>query len=155
MDCSPAGSSSMGFPGQEYWSGLPCPPPEDLPDSGTKPTSVVSPALAGRFFTTSATWEAQVYTNVYKCKVLPVCHNSAQMPHPPGSPPSSQDLNTRPTLTFLLESQMQLLSPLWTLTPFRINHQGALYTIGAQFLMAWTAANWKCSILKMALNLEV
>ena len=48
---------SMGFPRQEYWSGLPCPPPGDLPDSGTEPASPISPALANRFFTTSATWE--------------------------------------------------------------------------------------------------
>ena len=40
---------SMGFPRQEYWSGLPCSPPGDLPDPGIEP---VSPALAGRFFTT-------------------------------------------------------------------------------------------------------
>ena len=38
----------MRFPRQEYWSGLPFPPPGDLPDSGTEPAS---PALAGRFFT--------------------------------------------------------------------------------------------------------
>ena len=46
---------SMGFSSQEYWTGLPCPPPEDLPDPGIKPRS---PALAGGFFTTSTTWEA-------------------------------------------------------------------------------------------------
>ena len=46
---------SMGFPWQEYWSGLPFPSPGDLPDPGIEPQS---PALAGRFFTTSATWEA-------------------------------------------------------------------------------------------------
>ena len=40
---------SMGFPRQEYWSGLPFPSPGDLPDPGFKPTS---PALAGGFFTT-------------------------------------------------------------------------------------------------------
>ena len=49
---------SMGFSRQESWSGLPHPPPGDLPDSGFKPTSPMSSALAGRFFTTSATWEA-------------------------------------------------------------------------------------------------
>ena len=43
---------SMGFPRQEYWSGLPFPPPGDLPDPGTEHTSSVSPALAGGFFTT-------------------------------------------------------------------------------------------------------
>ena len=48
---------SMGFSRQEHWSGLPCPPP-DLPDPGMEPASLMSPALAGRFFTTSATWEA-------------------------------------------------------------------------------------------------
>ena len=40
---------SMGFPRQEYWSGLPFPSPGDLPDPGIEP---MSPALAGRFFTT-------------------------------------------------------------------------------------------------------
>ena len=49
---------SMGFSRQEYWSGLPCPPPGDLPDPGIKPESLASLALAGRFFTTSATWES-------------------------------------------------------------------------------------------------
>ena len=42
---------SMGFPKQEYWSGLPFPPPGDLPDPGIDTGSPVSPALAGRFFT--------------------------------------------------------------------------------------------------------
>ena len=50
---------SMGFSRQEYWRGLPCPPPGDLPDPGTEPRSLMSPALAGRFFTTNTTWEAQ------------------------------------------------------------------------------------------------
>ena len=43
---------SMGFPRQEYWTGLPCPPPGDLPDPRIEPTCLASPALAGRFFTT-------------------------------------------------------------------------------------------------------
>ena len=43
---------SVGFSRQEYWSGLPFPPPGDLPDPGIEPTSPVSPALAGGFFTT-------------------------------------------------------------------------------------------------------
>ena len=50
---------SMGFSRQEYCSGLPCPPPGDLPDPGIKPKSLTSPALAGGFFTTSVNWEAQ------------------------------------------------------------------------------------------------
>ena len=47
----------MGFSRQEYCSGLPCPPPRDLPDPGIEPMSLTSPALAGRSFTTSSTWE--------------------------------------------------------------------------------------------------
>ena len=50
---------SMGFPRQEYWSGLPLPSPGDLPDPGIEPMSLASPALAGGFFTTSPTWEAR------------------------------------------------------------------------------------------------
>ena len=45
------GPLSMGFPRQEYWSGLPFPSPGDLPDPGIKP---VSPALAGEFFAAEA-----------------------------------------------------------------------------------------------------
>ena len=54
MDCSQA-PTSVGFSRQEYCSRLPFPSPGDLPDPGIEPGS---PALAGRFFTTSATWEA-------------------------------------------------------------------------------------------------
>ena len=46
---------SMGFSRQEYWSGLPFPSPGDLPNPGIEPASRTSPALAGRFFTTSTT----------------------------------------------------------------------------------------------------
>ena len=46
---------SVGFSRQEYWNGLPCPLPGDLPDPGIKPSSLTSPELAGGFYTT---WEA-------------------------------------------------------------------------------------------------
>ena len=52
VDCSPAAPLSMEFSRQEYWCGLPFPTPGDLPDPGIEPASLVSPALAGRFFTT-------------------------------------------------------------------------------------------------------
>ena len=45
---------SMGFPRQEYWSGLPFLSPGDLPDPGIELESLTSPALAGRFFTAAA-----------------------------------------------------------------------------------------------------
>ena len=47
---------SMEFSRHEYWSGLPCPPPGDLPHPGTEPLTLRSPALAGGFFTTRG-WE--------------------------------------------------------------------------------------------------
>ena len=50
----------MGFSRQENWSGLPFPPPGDLPDTEIEFTSPAYPVLAGGFFTTSATWEAQL-----------------------------------------------------------------------------------------------
>ena len=57
---------SMGYSRQEYWSGLPCPPPGDLTDSGIEPESFKSPALAGKFFTSGTTWEAQIQDNTYQ-----------------------------------------------------------------------------------------
>ena len=65
---------STGFSRQEYWSGLPCPPPADLPDPGIKPPSLTSRALAGGFFTTSATWEVPVtYEGKEKESNQPLC----------------------------------------------------------------------------------
>ena len=49
---------SMGFSRQEYWSGLPFPPPGDLADQGIEPVSLMSPALTCGFFITNTTWEA-------------------------------------------------------------------------------------------------
>ena len=49
---------STRFSRHEYWSGLPCPPPGDPPRPGIEPMSLtLSPALTGRFFTSSATRE--------------------------------------------------------------------------------------------------
>ena len=59
VDYSLPGSSVAGMlQARIYWAGLPRPPPGDLPDPGIQPASLMSPALAGRFFTASATWEA-------------------------------------------------------------------------------------------------
>ena len=52
---------SMGFSRQEYWSELPCPSTGNLPDPGIKPVSLMSPALAGRFFTTGPPGKSQHY----------------------------------------------------------------------------------------------
>ena len=51
---------TWGFSRQEYWSGLPHPPPGDLSNPEMEPTSLRSSELAGMFFTNSATWEALI-----------------------------------------------------------------------------------------------
>ena len=51
---------SMGFSRQEYWSGVPCPPPGDLPDLKIELVSLMSPALAGEFFTTEQPGKPQI-----------------------------------------------------------------------------------------------
>ena len=55
---------SMGLSRQEYWSGLPCPPPGALPHPGMEPTSLMSPALTDEFFITGTTWEAPCRLNL-------------------------------------------------------------------------------------------
>ena len=55
---APQAPLSMGFPWEECWTGLPFPPPGDLPDPGIEPKSLASRALAATFFSTSTTWEA-------------------------------------------------------------------------------------------------
>ena len=62
----------MGFSRQEHWSGLPCPPPEDLPHPGIEPTSLMPPTLVDGFFTTSATWEAPASSFILFCSVTPL-----------------------------------------------------------------------------------
>ena len=61
-DCSLADSSVHGISRQAYWYRVPFPTPGNLPDPRIKPASLVSPALTGRFFTTSPTWEALYFT---------------------------------------------------------------------------------------------
>ena len=61
----------MGFSQQEYWSGLPCSPPEDLPDLGVEPESLVVPAMIGEFFTTMPT--------VGVSFSLPLCYNARML----------------------------------------------------------------------------
>ena len=93
MDCSPPGSSVHGILQAEYWDGLPHPSPGDPPNPGIEPTS---PALAGGFFTTNATWEALGMTclplnrislwKIYNLKKSDLGYTSL---HPPVINPSS------------------------------------------------------------------
>ena len=70
MHCSPPGFSVMGFSRQEYWNGLPCPPPGNLPDPWIQLISLMSPALTDKFFITSASWEAQNYHMIQEFLVI-------------------------------------------------------------------------------------
>ena len=57
---------SLGFSKQEHWSGLSCPPPGDLPDPGTEPASLMSPALQVR--SSPLVTPDKPYTHIPKCK---------------------------------------------------------------------------------------
>ena len=73
---------SMGFSRQEYWSGLPCCPPEDLPDPGIEPTSLKFSALAGMFFTLAphesqdCHWSSPAYAHIPLSSNLFCCLSS-------------------------------------------------------------------------------
>ena len=54
---------SVGFFRQEYWSRLLFPTPGDLPNQGIEPTSLASPTLAGRFFTTAPPGKPKSFNN--------------------------------------------------------------------------------------------
>ena len=101
------GSSVHGISRQEYWSGFPCPPPWDLLNPGIKPASLMSPALAGGFFTTSATWKAPVQYS--ELKNLSFCSQQT---------PSGQSLSLFFTPTFHLSLYFYALE---TLLPFFVD----------------------------------
>ena len=68
---------SMGFSRQEYWSGVPFPPPGDLPNPGIEPASLPSPALADRFLTPSAIWETHIQAGTLDiCRSPPLGNTS-------------------------------------------------------------------------------
>ena len=73
VDYSPPAILSMGFSMREYWSRLPFSSSGYLPHLGIKPKSLKSPALAGRFFITSATWE--YFTLIKKNIFLQLIYN--------------------------------------------------------------------------------
>ena len=70
---------SVGF-SRQYWSGW-CPPRGDLPDPGTELTSLMSSALAGEFFTTSATWEAHQNLSVQSVQFSHSVVSDSLRPH--------------------------------------------------------------------------
>ena len=66
----------MGFSRQEYWSGLPLPPPGDLPDPEIEPASLVSAALAGRIFTTAPPGKSWGSLNCFTLVFLRSCQET-------------------------------------------------------------------------------
>ena len=74
----------QGFSKQEYWSGLLCSTPRDLPDPGIKSTSLMSPELTGRFFTTDTIWDAPAAAAKSPQLCLTLC--GPMDGSPPGSP---------------------------------------------------------------------
>ena len=60
---------SIRFPRQEYWNGLPFPPPGDLPNPRIQLKPLTTPALAGRYFTSKSPGKPQQITKYFQCKV--------------------------------------------------------------------------------------
>ena len=80
VNCSPPGSSGMEFSRQEHWSGLPVPPPGDLPTPGIETASPVSPALAGGSFTTGPSEKPKCFLHPQKLNLNVIVHlNMAYM----------------------------------------------------------------------------
>ena len=72
-DLGTAARQAVRVSRQEHWSGLTCPPPGELPNPGIKPASLISLALAGGFFTTSAIWEAPCLLLLRHCSRVRLC----------------------------------------------------------------------------------
>ena len=85
---------SVGFSRQEYWSGMPFPPSQDLPDPRIQPVSLKSPALSGRLFTTGAIWEARLLFShsVASDSLQPHGLQHTRLPRPSPSPGVCSDL---------------------------------------------------------------
>ena len=111
---------SMGFSRQEYWNGLPFLSPGDLPHPGMGP---VSPALAGRFFTTSATWEALSKIVIAKQMVASncccsVCTETYSLSRCRENKEEASDLKAGPTHLSGADCNMTVWMNLFPLAPF-------------------------------------
>ena len=123
----------MGFSRQEHQSGLPCPPPGDLPDPGIKSASLMAPALASGFFTTSSTSEAHMCTHWHiNIQFSSVAQSSLTLCDPmyhstPGLPVHYQLPESTQTHVLWVSDAIQLSHPLSSPSPPALNlsqHQG-------------------------------
>ena len=102
---------SVGFPRQEYCSGLPFPSPGDLPNPGIKQASLATPALSGRFFSTHATWNPYM---IQPGEELELCQSPAGHMHHKWA----RCIIPKRNPVLLPRKHKQLLSPTWTLTVY-------------------------------------
>ena len=86
----PTRLSVHGILQQEYWSGLPCPPPGDLPNPGIETIVSDISCIGSRLFTTSATWEAQFQSG----QPVPSAGNIPNLSTEPGSTAFQEDCLT-------------------------------------------------------------
>ena len=121
----------MEFSRQEYWSGLPFPSPGDLPNPETEPTS---PALEGRFFTTSTSWETWACLYSTKKLLAPCClQNKVQIPETGDIRwtynPLLEHLSCLGASICKLPISQALSNPLWHVgqTVFHLFHLVSLY----------------------------
>ena len=121
----------MEFSRQEYWSGLPCPHPGDLPGPGIEPASLMFTALAGRFFTKSATGKPLSLSESESCSVV----SDSLRPHGLYSPWNFPGQNTGVGSLFLLQG----IFPTQRLNPglphcrqilYQLSHKGSPRTLG-------------------------
>ena len=113
------GPLSMGFSRQEYWSGLPFPPPGNLPDLGIKLAFLTSPALAGGFFTTSVQFSSVAQLCLILCD--PVNRSTPGLPIHHQLPESTQ------THVHRVDDAIQPSHPVSSPSPPALNlsqHQG-------------------------------
>ena len=101
----------MGFSRQEYWSGLPCLPLGDLPDPVIEPTSLTSPALAERFFTTQFSSVAQSCLTLCDPMNCSACQASLSITNS-GVYSNSCPLNRWPSSHLILCRPLLLLPPI-------------------------------------------
>ena len=149
MDCSPPGSSVHGILQARIWSGLPCPPPGIFPTQGSNPFLFMPPALAGRFFTTSTTWEA-LKLNLHLVNGSFSCYpsiRSEDMVHSCGSWTLKNKVHLHwkssrsPTLsTILWHSNLSCLPAHLILPPIHwITHCISLLRLSSQNITGWVA----------------
>ena len=141
-------SLSVGFSRQEYWSMLPCPPAGDLPDPGVEPVSLVSPALAGGFFTISDT----LFFFSFAQSCLTLCDPMDCSPPGPSVHWDSPGKNTGVGCHALLQGIFPTLGSNPDLKHcrqilYRLSHQGSPSTLESQsnlYLSMWDPgiSNW-------------